>query len=120
MTKDSKRKDDEWRPVLFAPDYILCSAGTENEIEQAVEQIQSRLFPTIEKNNDYGAIISEAHLNRLKSLIEDARAKGARVVEINPSRENTKNKLPLHLVFNPPTTCRMQEEIWADIACGVP
>ena len=100
----------------FAPDYILCSAGTETEIEQVVEKIQSRLFPTIENNNDYGAIISETHLARLKQLIDDARSKGARVVEINPSRENSKHKLPLHLVFNPTDEMLvMQEEIFGPI-----
>ena len=74
------------------------------------------MFPTIEGNNDYGSIISERHLNRLKTLVEDAKEKGARVVEVNPSRESTQSKFPLHLIFNPTDEMQvMKEEIFGPI-----
>ena len=100
----------------FSPDYILCSKGTEGEIEPLVEQIQGRLFPTIQNNSDYSSTISEAHFLRLKQLVEDAKEKGARVVEINPSRESSSSKFPLHLIFNPTDEMQvMKEEIFGPI-----
>ena len=38
-------------------------------------------------NRDYSSIVSDRHYARLAALIEDARASGARIIEINPAGE---------------------------------
>lgn len=39
-------------------------------------------------NPDYTSIINQRHYDRLNSYIDDARTKGARIVEINPANED--------------------------------
>ena len=46
------------------------------------------MFPALRKNPDYTSIINEKHFARLTSMIEDARAKGAEIVELNPAGED--------------------------------
>ena len=56
---------------------------------------------------------------RLRDLIEDARAKGAEIVQVNPANETFDEqspKLPLTMVLNPTPDMRvMQEEIFGSI-----
>jgi coniferyl-aldehyde dehydrogenase len=38
--------------------------------------------------DDYSSIINQRHFDRINSLVEDAREKGADINEINPSNED--------------------------------
>ena len=59
------------------------------------------------------------HYDRLRGLLDDAQAKGARVVETGPSPERAKARahtLPPTLVFNVRDDMRiMQEEIFGPV-----
>lgn len=97
----------------FAPDYVLCPTGQENQLVSCIENQVTKFFPTINSNNDYTAIVNEQHLSRLNNLLEDASSKGAKVIEINPNREVLKNKMAFHVVLNPTDDMLvMQEEIF--------
>ena len=39
-------------------------------------------------NDDFTSIINQRHFDRIQGYIEDAKEKGAEVVEINPSNED--------------------------------
>jgi coniferyl-aldehyde dehydrogenase len=45
------------------------------------------MFPSLVGNRDYTRIINEHHYRRLTALVDDARQRGADVVEINPAGE---------------------------------
>ena len=60
-------------------------------VEEATASI-SRLFPTIRENPDYTAIVADRHYARLLGYVEDARAKGAKPVEINPASEDLRQQ----------------------------
>lgn len=68
--------------TCIAPDYMLVPRAETERFVQAMSSSMKRLYPTFRANPDYSGIISERHLQRLRALIEDARARGARVVEI--------------------------------------
>jgi coniferyl-aldehyde dehydrogenase len=80
----------------------------------------SLMYPTLLENPDYTSVINARHRDRLNDYLEDARAKGADVVEINPAGEDftssNRNKMPLYLVRNPTDDMTvMQEEIFGPI-----
>jgi coniferyl-aldehyde dehydrogenase len=63
--------------------------------------------------------VNERHLERLRGLLEDARGKGARVVETGPSPQRANSRdhtLPPTLVFNVRDDMKiMQEEIFGPL-----
>ncbi|GLQ33045.1 coniferyl aldehyde dehydrogenase [Litoribrevibacter albus] len=105
--------------TCVAPDYVLCPSDKVNEFVDYYKETFARLYPSIKDNHDYTAIVDERQYQRLKSWIEDARNKGAEVIEINPANEDLSSgtrKLPLHIVLNPtPDMTIMQEEIFGPI-----
>ncbi len=106
--------------ICLAPDYLLVPQEKEGEIVEGLKAATARMYPTLLANDDYTSVISRRHRDRLEAHIEDARAKGADIVEVNPgnedfSKQNT-NKMPLTLIRNPTDEMTvMQEEIFGPI-----
>jgi coniferyl-aldehyde dehydrogenase len=105
--------------TCIAPDYLLLPRGREAEFERAWQSAVNRLFPRLEGNADYAAIVSDRHLARLQSLVHEAADAGARVVEpADPAArpgQATRQMRPV-LVFNPPSDGRlMREEIFGPV-----
>jgi coniferyl-aldehyde dehydrogenase len=68
--------------TCVAPDYVLVA---DEEVEPFITAFASAvetLYPNIASNPDYATIINERHHARLVGLLDDARAKGARIREI--------------------------------------
>ena len=106
--------------TCIAPDYVLLPQGREAEFEQAFAAAVARLFPTLAGNPDYASIVSDRHHARLKALLTEAQAQGARVVEIQtggaaPAAPGNRQMTPV-LVFNAQPGLRlMTEEIFGPI-----
>lgn len=69
--------------TCIAPDYLLVDASIKEKLLAAiVEEISLRwkLGDEAKNNKDYGRIINQRHLNRLRGLLDDATEKGARVL----------------------------------------
>ncbi len=110
--------------TCIAPDYILAPRGAMDDTVRELTQVCRRFYPDIHDNDDYTAIISERHFERLSALVDDARDKGAEVIEIYPE-EAEKNvntrKMPPKLVTNVKPDMRiMQEEIFGPLLPLVP
>ena len=71
--------------TCIAPDYVLVPAESVDAFISAVAAAMRALFPAFAGNPDYTSIISDAHLQRLSGLVADARARGARVIEVDPA-----------------------------------
>jgi coniferyl-aldehyde dehydrogenase len=109
--------------TCIAPDYVLLPRGLEAAFEDAYTAAVSQLFPTISGNPDYASIVSDRHLARLTALLDEARAKGARVVELaNPSAGvPSSRQMNPTLVFNPAPDLRlMKEELFGPILPVLP
>lgn len=65
--------------TCIAPDYVLLPRGSEAAFGEAFAKAVAKLFPTIEGNPDYAAIISPRHHERLQALLAQAEGEGARL-----------------------------------------
>ncbi|MBD9596894.1 aldehyde dehydrogenase family protein [Ensifer sp. ENS05] len=105
--------------VCVAPDYLYLPAGkTEEFISLALDTV-SELYPDLIANEEYTSIITQAHRDRLLSLLEDAVGKGAKLVQFPVASEATTangKRLPFVAVTNVTRDMKiMQEEIFGPI-----
>jgi len=109
--------------TCVAPDYVLCPEHRVEEFKSAFTRCVATMYPTPGKGEDFTNIINERQLNRLKELLADAKAKGAQIEEINPSKESFEGlqKLPVTLVskVNEDMTI-MQDEIFGPLLLVIP
>ncbi|KAI1283709.1 Aldehyde dehydrogenase family 3 member B1 [Halotydeus destructor] len=56
--------------TCIAPDYVLCSANVQQKLIQHASAILKSFGDTDSKNDDYAAIVTENHYNRLESLLK--------------------------------------------------
>ncbi|MBA4262094.1 MAG: coniferyl aldehyde dehydrogenase [Comamonadaceae bacterium] len=105
--------------TCIAPDYVLLPKGREAEFEQAFAAAVASLFPTLAGNPDYASIVSDRHHARLQAMLSEARAQGARVVEVQTGAAQaaaSSRQMTPALVFNPQPGLRlMNEEIFGPI-----
>jgi coniferyl-aldehyde dehydrogenase len=106
--------------VCLAPDYLIVPRAQEAAIVAAIQQAVARLYPKLVANEDYTSVVDGRHRERLQGLLDDARARGAEVIAINPASEEfgaaAGNKMPLHLVRRAsPEMKVMREEIFGPI-----
>ena len=104
--------------ICVSPDYVLCHEDQVSEFVSAFSATVEKAYPTLTSNQDYTAIISDRQKQRLEGYLEDARAKGARVIPINPAGEDVSGtrKMPMTLVLNATADMLvMREEIFGPI-----
>lgn len=105
--------------TCIAPDYALVPEASVDALVEAIEKATARLYPSVAENPDYTAIVDERHYRRLTALIDDARARGARVMEINPAQESldpASRRLPPTLIIGANDTMAvMREEIFGPL-----
>jgi coniferyl-aldehyde dehydrogenase len=106
--------------ICLAPDYVYVPEGKVDAFVSAAEKSVKKMYPTLKDNPDYTSIINDRHFDRLNSYIDDARAKGARIVEINPANEDFSqqphHKIAPTLVLDPTEDMKiMQEEIFGPL-----
>ena len=73
--------------VCLCADYVFVPADRCDEFVAAARQQFRTSFPTILGNPDYCSIVDDKNYRRVLGLIEDARAKGANVIEAKPDGE---------------------------------
>jgi coniferyl-aldehyde dehydrogenase len=106
--------------ICLAPDYVLAPHDKLGEFVAEAKSAVTAMFPTIKDNPDYTAVIAERHYARIKGYVDDARAKGAEIVEINPAGEDFSQqehrKIPPTLILNATDDMKvMQEEIFGPV-----
>lgn len=100
--------------TCVAPDYIIVPKSLNDEIENTVKSIVNTLYPELRNEGKFTSIINEKHFQRLKALLEDAKNKGARILEISGGDEN--KLMTPKLLFNVNDEMQvMQEEIFGPI-----
>jgi coniferyl-aldehyde dehydrogenase len=110
--------------TCIAPDYMLVPRRDVERFVALLRNSMTRLYPKFRLNPDYSGIISERHLRRLRELIEDARERGATVIEVEPldsSVTDAGRQLPPTLLLNVADSMRvMNEEIFGPVLPIIP
>jgi coniferyl-aldehyde dehydrogenase len=106
--------------ICLAPDYVLAPEEKVGEFVTQAKAAVTKLFPTIKDNPDYTAVVAQRHYDRIMGYIDDARAKGAEIVEIKPDGEDLSQqehrKIAPTLILNPTDDMKvMQEEIFGPV-----
>ncbi|MEO1137413.1 MAG: coniferyl aldehyde dehydrogenase [Pseudomonadota bacterium] len=103
--------------TCVAPDYVLAPRDKIDAAVEALSNAAREMFPAIDTTNDYTSIVSDRHFARLKSLVDEARDRGARIVEIGSSNAlHPQRKIPLTMVIDPPADASvMREEIFGPV-----
>jgi coniferyl-aldehyde dehydrogenase len=106
--------------ICLAPDYVLAPSEQIGGFVAAAKAAVGDMFPNIRDNPDYTAVVSDRHYARLAGYVDDARAKGAEIVEINPAGEDLRQqpyrRMAPTLILNPSDDMKvMQEEIFGPL-----
>lgn len=110
--------------TCIAPDYLLVPRAMVKPLTDELQAAVKRYYPTLGDNADYTAVVNERHYARLLGLLDDAKKRGAKVVECNPGAETldpAKHKLaPTLLLDVNDEMAVMQEEIFGPLLPIVP
>jgi coniferyl-aldehyde dehydrogenase len=109
--------------TCIAPDYVLVPRGQCEAFADAFSAAVNRLYPEIATTPDYTTIANERHFERLERMLADARAKGARVIQLGSDggeRRHPRTFLPALLFDVTDAMQVMQEEIFGPILPIVP
>ena len=105
--------------TCVAPDYALVAEDKLDAFVAAARNAIVRRYPCLRANADYTHMINAAGWQRMAELVEDAHAKGARVIAVNPAEEdcNAGNRVfPPTVVLGANDSMRvMQEEIFGPV-----
>ena len=106
--------------TCLAPDYLFLPRGTEDSFVACAIKAVHDMYGALKENSDFSSIINARHLDRLRSWTEDAKRKGARVVELNSAGENFAeshlHRLPPSLILDVSEEMTvMQEEIFGPL-----
>ncbi|MBO6555645.1 MAG: coniferyl aldehyde dehydrogenase [Pseudomonadales bacterium] len=106
--------------ICLAPDYVMLPEDSRDEFVEHARASVARMFPDLKDNPDYTSIVNERHYERLNGYLDDARDKGANVVEINPADEDFSqqehHRIPPTLVLDPTDDMKvMQDEIFGPL-----
>jgi coniferyl-aldehyde dehydrogenase len=105
--------------TCIAPDYVLAPRSKVAAYAEAISAAVRRSYPTLARNPDYTSVVNERHYRRISALAEDAVAKGARKIEINPANETldpAARKIAPTLLLDVTDAMKvMQEEIFGPV-----
>ncbi len=91
--------------ICLSPDYVMVQEDQKQDFVVAATKAVHTMYKTLKDNPDYTSVVNQRHYDRLRGYLEDAKAKGAEVVEINPANEDftqqPHHKIPPTLVIDP-------------------
>jgi len=103
--------------TCLAPDYLFLPEGSEDRFVAAAQRLVAERYP--DTNDDsYTSVIDDKAFRRLRMTLEDAEAKGAKLVPLvpNASFNDVLRKFPPHLVLNVTEDMMiMKEEIFGPL-----
>jgi coniferyl-aldehyde dehydrogenase len=103
--------------ICTTVDYLWLPRRRIAEFVEQAREIAAARYPSI-GSADYTAIIDARAFERLTQAIEEARARGAQVVQLLPGKpwDAATRKIAPHLVLDPPADCElMQREIFGPV-----
>ena len=108
--------------ICVSPDYALVPRENVDEFIQGVRGTFTKFFnDTVAGNPNYTSIVDERQFSRINALLDDARAKGAKIVSCGPAPVGNDRTLPLQIITNLSPDMRvMKEELFGPLLPVVP
>ncbi|MCF6780235.1 coniferyl aldehyde dehydrogenase [Stutzerimonas stutzeri] len=105
--------------TCVAPDYVLVPKARVEGFIDAYRAAVRRFYPQLADNPDYTSIINPRQHARLQDYLDDAQAKGARLLPL--FEQGQARRMPHHLLLNVSDEMRvMQDEIFGPLLPVVP
>jgi coniferyl-aldehyde dehydrogenase len=101
--------------ICIAPDYALVHEDDCDAFVAAYEHAVHELYPREASDAAYASIINARHYTRLNGLVEDARRKGARTIEVGVFAPQERRFAPTIILGATPEMAVMQEEIFGPV-----
>ena len=105
--------------TCVAPDYVLLHENDVKPFMGAFDAAVKRLYPNGPASDDYTSIVNDRHYQRLVALLDDARAKGAQILETGHRPQDARTRahtLAPTVVLGVTDDMRiMQEEIFGPL-----
>ncbi|MDA9592501.1 coniferyl aldehyde dehydrogenase [Porticoccaceae bacterium] len=89
--------------LCLSPDYVVVPNELEEQLIARVVQEAQSMYPNITENEDYAGVINERHFARLQNYIDDAVAKGAKLIIVGADKTRASEdnrRMPLHILQN--------------------
>ena len=103
--------------ICINVDYVFVPVEQEQVFVDHARRLVAKRYPDI-NGADYTSIIHERNYTRLEGLLEDARAKGGKLVNLAPNQtpDRARRKFPPHIVLDAtPDMLVAQQEIFGPI-----
>ncbi|MCQ4241297.1 coniferyl aldehyde dehydrogenase [Stutzerimonas stutzeri] len=105
--------------TCVAPDYVLVPRTRIEGFIEAYSQVVRRFYPQLSDNPDYTSIINPRQQARLQDYLDDAQARGARLLPLFEQSQD--RRMPHHLLLDVSDEMRvMQDEIFGPLLPIVP
>jgi aldehyde dehydrogenase (NAD+)/coniferyl-aldehyde dehydrogenase len=98
--------------TCIAADTVLVHSSERAALVEAITKRISSTYPSLVDNPDYSSLINDRARARLEEVLDDARERGATLIEVNPANEDfsdTPKRVPT-LVCDCPADARIAEE----------
>jgi coniferyl-aldehyde dehydrogenase len=109
--------------TCIAPDYVLCPRMNIPSFLSDLKSCVSRMYPSLKANPHFTSIVNQKQHDRIRMVLEDARGRGAQIMEINPAGEDFSDtrKMPLYVLTDVTPEMRvMREEIFGLLLPVIP
>jgi coniferyl-aldehyde dehydrogenase len=105
--------------TCIAPDYVLVPQPRREAFVSHLQDAIAKFYPSLRANPDYTSIVNARHYERIVRYIDEARQRGVRIIEINPSNETLtpgERKIAPTLLIDPPDDlAAMRDEIFGPL-----
>jgi len=104
--------------TCIAPDYVLLPEAKREAFIAEAQRAVKKFYPRLAANRDYTSIVNDRQYQRLCRYLDEAKAKGARIVELNPAEEalaGTRKLAPTLVIEPDDDLALMREEIFGPV-----
>ncbi|HTD06008.1 coniferyl aldehyde dehydrogenase [Undibacterium sp.] len=105
--------------TCIAPDYVFVPQDKRQAFVTGMQDAARKMYPSYLDNPDYTSIVNEKHFERLQSLLDDARLKGAQIIPMGtaaPLQNGMDHRMTPTLVLDVTDGMKiMQEEIFGPL-----
>ena len=109
--------------TCIAPDYVLVPKKELSHFVEECKAAVAKMYPTLKDNADYSSLVNARHHARLTGHLEAAKESGAKLIEINPAKEDlsdTRKMAPTIMLDGKDDLALMKDEIFGPILPVVP